>query len=635
MDPDRHPVQSALSLLGIDRLVLAIHDHSFPGTAEEELGCGSPYSEGAHRLLEFLGALGFNAIQLGPQGKTSFGNPSPYDSTLFSRSELSIGLKSLVDDPHWGHLLDAQFLKELVKGRPGTVRNRASYQYAYRAQHQALDRAFQTFESKRASLQHLELAYVLWCREHGDWLERDALYEAISAETGTDDWRSWDAAYQQGSIKSGAEPAKPLSDVAAKQKTLMERYKFQQFLAHQQHLRFRQFANGLGIKLYADLQIGVSQRDYWSLRHLFLSDYLLGAPPSRTNPDGQPWGYPVLDPLLYFEDPLTSRSRPGPGLAYFTRRIEKLLVDFDGLRIDHPHGIVCPWVYKSSDTDALHAVQNGARLFESPHSASHRGISRYAIAETDQLSMHGVPPYADGWVRELRDDQVERYAVLIAVIKDLMSKRGFHTADIICEVLSSCPYPLKRVMERHGLGRFRVTQKAKPEVADDVYRSVNAGPADWIMVGTHDTKPIWAVAADWSEADRQSWAQYLAARLEGDPEKRRARSARLAGNQEELIEAMFVDLFLGPARNVSIFFADLFGMEETYNKPGIVDDTNWMLSVPENFQQVYAERLSAGRALNLPRVLALALSARLPADAQARELIDQLERLAHVPLAAG
>ena len=38
--------------------------------------------------------------------------------------------------------------------------------------------------------------------------------------------------------------------------------------------------------------------------------------------------------------------------------------------------------------------------------------------------------------------------------------RGAVAEDLVCEILSTQPYPLARVCARHDLGRFRVTQKA-------------------------------------------------------------------------------------------------------------------------------------------------------------------------------
>ncbi|HEU4538894.1 MAG TPA: hypothetical protein VFS00_32465, partial [Polyangiaceae bacterium] len=51
---------------------------------------------------------------------------------------------------------------------------------------------------------------------------------------------------------------------------------------------------------------------------------------------------------------------------------------------------------------------------------------------------------------------------------------------------------------------------------------------------------------------------------------------------------------------------------EIYNAPGEINDTNWLLRVPGDYERWYPERLAAGRALDLPAALADALRARGP-----------------------
>ena len=91
----RRHVTAALAALNVRNLVLSIHDPSFPSAPGEDTGRGSPYSEGGMGFLEFARELGFNGIQLGPQGQTSEDNPSPYDGTLFSRNVLNVALGEL------------------------------------------------------------------------------------------------------------------------------------------------------------------------------------------------------------------------------------------------------------------------------------------------------------------------------------------------------------------------------------------------------------------------------------------------------------------------------------------------------------------------------------------------------------
>ena len=622
----RELIKAALDLLGVDRMVLAIHDQSFPSLAEEENGRGSPYSAGGRQFAQFLSELGFNGIQLGPQGKTSRTNPSPYDSTLFAKNELSISLYSLAHDPQWAGLLSPDDVPHVADSV--APRSMKTYQHAFDSQYAALRKAHANFISRRNELQHLWLAYTIWQQQNEDWLHRDSLFEALAIEYESDDWRQW-TELDQSLFCSGAPESEEQRARATQLRTErmedVEFFRFCQYIAHQQHLAFRQLAHSLGLKLYADLQIGFSQRDMWALRHLLLPNYLLGAPPSRTNPDGQPWGYPVLNPNLYFEQN-GGEQKHGPALRWVTSRIEKLLQDFDGIRIDHPHGIVCPWVYSATEPNALRAVQNGARLFESPDVPEHRSLASFAIVAEDTLNAH-IPRYGDAWVAKLSDEQIDRFATIVQLIKDRLLAAGFDARDLICEVLSSCPFPLKSVLAKHRLGRFRVTQKAQPHNERDVYRSDNAQCEDWIMVGTHDTKTIWSIVQGWTEGEIESWAEYLSVRIE--PQDEAARDAlykRMCTDRRALLDGIFADLFIGPASNVSIFFADLFGLTEIYNRPGVVCDENWVLSVPNDYLSSFEEAAERGYAMNIPRVLAIALRAKCRDNSEAMALAQKLEQ---------
>ncbi|HEY3594697.1 MAG TPA: 4-alpha-glucanotransferase, partial [Polyangiaceae bacterium] len=314
-------------------------------------------------------------------------------------------------------------------------------------------------------------------------------------------------------------------------------------------------------------------------------------------------------------------------------RVDRMLRDFDGLRIDHPHGWVCPWVYAADDPDPAAAVRRGARLFCSPNLPDHPRLKTLAIAEAAQLSADpGIPRYADDWVRTLRDDQVQRYGALFDGLVARVAAAGRRPSDIVCEVLSTWPYPLRRVMERHGLGRFCVTQKADLTRGDDVYRSENASERDWIMVGNHDTAPIWRLADGWQgTAVASERALYLAERLAPSERARSALAHWIAAHPSHLCQAMFADLFAGKARRVSIFYADLFGSRDVYNRPGVVDSDNWKMRLPGDFADLYRRRVHDGDAANLPLVIALAMNAHSAGDdgrrAMARALFAEAKSL--------
>lgn len=463
---------------------------------------------------------------------------------------------------------------------------------------------------------------------------RDALYEPLCSEHKRAYWLEWRKDIENGidqwlfapGLGDEGLAARRLSELRARYAVAIERHAFMQLIAHEQHVRCRAFARSIGLKLYGDLQIGYSARDIWAYQSLFLRDYRMGAPPSRTNPEGQAWNYPVLDPAQYFDRPGEGGAiLPGPAMRMLMARLQKLFEEFDGIRIDHPHGLVCPWVYRAGQPDALAAVRAGARLFSSPNLPDHPELSHFAIAREDQINPR-AERHADDWEIALDSDQVRRYGALFEAVVDAARRSGREVSDLVCEVLSTMPYPLKRVMEEHHLGRFRVTQKADLKNPADVYRSENAAPEDWIMVGNHDTIPIWLLADQWFQSGAaRDQAAYLAERLAGDPADREAFAAKLLEAPGELAHAKVADIFASRAENVMIFFSDLFGEKRIFNVPGTVSETNWSMRLPSDFEADYRAKVARGAALNLPKALATALRAR--GGSENHGLIERLSEL--------
>jgi 4-alpha-glucanotransferase len=561
-------LREKLSRLGVRRMLLAIHDISFPSDPDEDTGRGSPATRAAARLFGYAESLGFTGIQLGPQGQTSRSNPSPYDGTIFSRHLGNIGIDAWRET---GLIREADLASAVLPVAGGP----AQHERAYDVHHALVDAAYQALDARpdlRARLAEFRAA-------NAAWLEPDALYAALCLQYGGAGFRDWPAADR-------ARTAPPPRHARA-----IDRYAFGQLLVHDEHARVRRVAARHRLALYGDLQVGYADGDAWAHAACFLAGYRMGAPPSRTNAAGQPWGYPVLDPDQY----------DGRAGALVRARADKAFAEYDSLRIDHPHGLVCPWVYDGDAPDPERAVQLGARLFESPDLADHPALARFAIARPDQLD-RAQPRYADRWVRALDAAQVDRYARLFDRVVDAARAHGRAVGDLSFEVLSTMPAPLGAMLARYGLGRWRVTQKAKLDDLDDVYRTERVARDDWMMLGNHDTPPIFALIRTWPAALRDAWARHLAARLQLAQPERLEQPGFLA-------TAMLAELFVARAENVSIFFGDLFGCEERFNVPGLVDAANWTLRLPADFEALHADRLARGAALDLPLAVELALAA--------------------------
>ena len=566
-NPLRDAVDAALQELGVKRMLLAIHDVSFPSDPDEDVGRGSPYTRASERLLDFIRGLGFTGIQLGPQGQTSADNPSPYDGTFFSRNVDSLPLRAFE-----GLVSSEAIANAVVK----TLQpQRAEHGHAHAALHHLLAIARETSS--------LSTQIDQFAIENVEWLMRDGLYDAIRASFGNRGFRDWP---EHGDIGFWDRDPSPLLTKFA---THIRRYAFGQTLAHAAHSRFRGAAKERGLTLYGDFQVGSSDADAWARASSFMRDYVMGAPPSRTNPEGQPWGYGVIDPKR-------------PNADFFAARVDKAFSEYDGLRIDHPHGLVCPWVYLRDTPDPDAAVIAGARLHESPDLPDHPTLAEYAIARPEQIDRN-VTRYADEWVVALDQSQIDRYAVTFDAVVAAAKKYGHAPSSLACEVLSTEPHPLRSILERHGLGRFRVTQKANLDDPTDGYRSESSETADWAMLGNHDTPPIFALVKSWTDERRHKWGEYLAPRLKVD-------AARVARDHGYLAQCLLADLFACPAENISIFFGDLFGYEDSFNVPGMIHSSNWSLRLPAAFEQLHADRVSTQGALDIPFALAIALDAR-------------------------
>jgi 4-alpha-glucanotransferase len=621
-------VTDALAALGVRKLVVGIHDPAFPGLPGDDVGRGSPYSRGAERFLRFVRALGFDGVQLGPQGQTSAVNPSPYDGTIFARNVLSIDLRALTEPDGGEPLLREETLARLAADRPTAwPPGRVPYRHVFVAQRRALDEAFARFEAAQDPAMNQRLARFK--QAHQSWLDRDGLYGVLLGLHGGQGFRDWRQGAKPHPYQDLWDPP-PRQGVATELRRIdlmlehhrqLDAFAFEQMLVHEQHAGLRQRCQEIGLALYGDLQIGLSDQDVFAYRKALLPDYLLGAPPSRTAPAGQAWNYPVLDPGQ------ADRARPerSTALRLLLARVDKLYGEYDAIRIDHPHGLVCPWVYRANQPDPITAVQQGARLHAAPDLPDHPALAKYAIALPEQID-RSLPRYADDWERDLRPAQIDRYAMLFDAMVESARQHGREAHAIVCEVLSTLPRPLAAVLARHALGRFRVVTKTKLDDPSDVYRPENARPEDWMMAANHDTPPVWSIVETWRSSNRRErWAAHLGARLG-------TAAPALLAQPGALVHALFAEMFASAAENFQIFFTDLFGLLAPYNVPGTISDNNWSLRLGPGFERDYREEVARGQALSLPRALAMAMGGRGTEFRRAHaQLVAELERLAMNP----
>ena len=587
-------VKEALHVLGKENLALIIHGSSFPAKSGEDTGFGSFNSTAGHELISYISGV-FNALQLGPAGKTKSSDSSPYCGTIFSGNPLFIDLKQLTQKK-WGNILSEKTFEEVVSNNPKQNSGRTSYSYIHKAQTDALKEAWKNFKTSKL----LKKEFEKFKKENVYWLENDSLYEALSIENGNDYWYIWNNETDKNLLnpKNDEEKkayAKRIKEISTKYEDEIEFYKFCQFVLEKQNEETKKFALKNGIKMIADRQVAFSDRDAWAYQSLFMPGWYLGCPPDYFSKDGQAWGFPVMDPEKMFN----SDGSLGQGGILMKNLYKKMFKENPGgVRIDHIVGLIDPWVYKAGKKPM--PEQGAGRLYSSPE---HPELSKYAIARMEDLDMT-LESDKEKRVKTLSDEQIKLYGRLIEKIVIAAAKEcGLNKNAIVCEDLGTLTNPVAEVMKKYELQGMRLTQFVVPEKPEHPYRCKNITENVWNMVGTHDNNPI----ATWAESMINTHEGYLHAKnlvedLFADEENKDDIIVRLTQDKDYLTFVKLVEIFASKAKNVQIFFTDYFRINETYNTPGTSGDQNWSLRLPNNFEEI--------EAINLCEILKAAIIAR-------------------------
>lgn len=615
-------IQEALKILGKKNLALIMHSNSFPSLPDEDTGIGSANSNGGKAVIDFSSGI-FNMIQLGPSGKTKSSDPSPYTSTIFSNNPLFIDLKELTTDK-WENILPIETFNQIVENNPCKQFNYAAYSYIYHEQHSALKEAFKNFKALKSK--KMQKAFEIYKNENSFWLDKDALYEALTIEHENDYWPLWKSEtdrnlFNPKSIEQKFEFGVRINELESKYKKEIEFYAFCQFVAYSQCEETKEYAKNKGIRMIADRQVAFSDRDCWAYQSLFFNGWMLGCPPDYFSKDGQSWGFPVMDPeKLFHED-----GSLGEGGQLMKSLFKKMFKENPGgVRIDHIVGLIDPWIYKAKHKPK---VEEGAgRLYSSPE---HLELSKYAIPTMDDLDKD-VRADKELRVKSLNDEQIKLYGRIIEDIVIAAAKEeGLDKDSIVCEDLGTVTTPVAAVMSKYDLLGMKLTQFVDPESPEHPYRGKNIPKRCWVMVGTHDNQPI----SMWAEKFINTHEGYLHSKnLVEDVfsyvENKDDIIVKLTTDAKFLAQAKLIELFACEAENVQIFFTDFFGIKDYYNCPGTSGDKNWSLRLPNDFQEVYCENLKYNASLNLPLVLEYAIMARGWEFAQKHQkIIDDLKSI--------
>lgn len=607
-------IQKALKTLDKKNFAFIIHGGSFPAAAGENTGFGSINSTGGREVIDFAKGI-FNAIQLGPAGKTKGCDSSPYTGTIFSGNPLFIDLKQLTTD-EWNNILSLETYNSIVECNPNKNINKTAYSYIYKKQNEALTEAWNNFKLNGSA--ELKKEFESYKLENDYWLDKDSLYEALSLEHGNDYWPLWTSEVDKNlfnpkSNEEKIEYAKRINEISQKYFDAIEQYKFVQFVLNKQNEKTREYAKKAGIKMIADRQVAFSDRDTWAYQSLFLDGWMLGCPPDYFSKDGQAWGFPVMNPDRMYND---DGSLDEGGILLKNLYKKMFRENPGGVRIDHIVGLIDPWVYKAGKKPRIE--QGAGRLYSSPE---HPELKKYAIARLEDLD-ETLEADKEKRVKTLSKEQIHLYGRLIEkIVIAAAEEEGLDKDAIVCEDLGTLTNPVAAVMKEYGLQGMRLTQFVVPEKPEHPYRCCNIDSRCWAMVGTHDNEPI----AMWADKMINTHEGYLHVKnlvedLFAECDNKDDLITQLTKDADFLTQTKLVEMFASKAENVQIFFTDFFNIKDVYNRPGTSGDENWSLRLPDNFRELST--------INLAKILKLAIIARGKSFAEQNQaVIDELSNI--------
>jgi 4-alpha-glucanotransferase len=312
------------------------------------IGTLGPEAKAFADTLKAAGHRYWQILPIGPvDGALGY---SPYSSSsTFAGSWLMISLEKLADNK-W-------FKGDAGAAIPET--EFVDFNLVERHKIPILKKACDDFFSVAGADEKRE--YKRFCKSESYWLDDFSMFSSIAEETGTRNWLEWDTGLSRREPKALERKAGMLSD-------RIRFHKFLQYVFFTQWAEWKQYCNGMGVRIIGDIPIYVTleSADAWANPGILLLDKktghpvsVAGVPPDYFSETGQRWGNPVY----------RWRKGRGPNSAayrWWVRRIAHLHKLVDLIRIDHFRGFEAFWAIPAEEKTAVRGkwVKGpGERLF--------------------------------------------------------------------------------------------------------------------------------------------------------------------------------------------------------------------------------------------------------------------------------
>ena len=450
------------------------------------------FGKESYKFVDNLSASGQKIWQILPLVQTGYGN-SPYSSiSSTSFNPYFISPEKLKDQ---GLITSAELKFSLSN------KKYIDYGELYAVRYPLLRSAFSRFDKEDVKFK----AYIK-SKESYDY----ALFMAIKYASGQKHFYEWEDGLKRRDKQA-------IKDFAKSYKDQILFWQFVQFMAKEQWLELKKYANSKGVMIMGDmpLYVALDSVDVWKEPHLYKLDQdfvpskVAGVPPDYFCAKGQLWGNPVYNYQVHEKD----------NFSWWTNRIKRALKIFDYVRIDH-----------------------------------FRGLDRYYEVE------NGKPDATEGeWV------DVPSEQLFSAIHKSVKKDR------IIAEDLGIIDDGVRALLAHVGYPGMKILSFAFNGDKANLYLPENIQENYVCYTGTHDNAPLLELIENSDEWDYNNLISGVKNSLSLLNLK-----CEISDNQS-LIDAIIELGFKCKANTFILPLQDLLGYGSDYriNEPGTVKEQNW------------------------------------------------------------
>ena len=511
---------------------------------ETDLGIGD--LEALRQFIDWAAGVGFKLVQLLPINEMG-GDHSPYNAISAVALEpttlhLAPGSPGDLTQEDFDEVIAQTDLEKLRKGSVKHDRVRA-------LKFDLLEKAYARFSRRSSESESYAANFDSFCQTEDGWLGDYAFFRALMEENGDrETWNQWREEHRRGDSARDWLAGRT-AEVRQRFSERESFFKYVQWVAFDQWIATRAYAEERGVALMGDIPFGVNlySADVYSHRDQFAIEWSGGAPPEPYFKDdeftqkwGQNWGIP-----LYRWDVMRSRN-----LDWWRMRVSRVRKFFHIFRIDHVMGFY--------------------RIYAFPwrpgRNEEFLPLSWEEMRERTGGSIPQFYPRDDSTMENCEANQREGEGYLRIVLKESGDTR------VVGEDLGTVPDYVRPSLHSLGIAGFKIPQwevKQGHVTSGAEYERLSVA-----TYATHDHKPIRAL---WEEA-----------RVAAESTRDQARDtlwkiAQFAGIEpredldylRDFYPAMMSALFQSNAWIAIVMITDLLARSDRFNVPGTAAKSNW------------------------------------------------------------